>query len=194
MPKKTGSQTSLLDIAPKMRDNAPSVDLRPLIERILDREGGVSVSDKDRGGVTNWGITRPFLSDLLGHSATDDDVLALSRDDARRLYLQWATYCRFDAMGAAFGPDPLAGRLMDCILDWAVNAGAHAAITLVQGLVGVKQDGVIGPDTLKRCALRPFTMKQLVQHRLMVRANQCTFDPSQVKFLNGWIKRDLEFL
>jgi lysozyme family protein len=175
------------------------MNLRPLIERILDREGGLSDHPADRGGVTNWGITRPFLADLKGACVTDDDVRNLSKDDARRLYLEWATNCRFDALGDVL-PSGLAlgasqpDKLMDCILDWAVQAGAAQAIRLVQQLVGATVDGVIGPKTLDCAAKQPMALKKLVAQRLMVRANTCVKDPSQVAFLNGWMQRDLSFL
>lgn len=167
------------------------MDLRPIVERIVDREGGVSADADDRGGVTNWGITVPWLSDVSGHPVTVEDVRTLTRTEAVQWYLSWATMCRFDTLGDALWQND---KVMDCILDWAVNAGARSAITMVQGLIGVKQDGLIGPDTLAAAHKRPPAIKDLVAHRLMARANQCVMQPSQVKFLNGWIRRDVSFL
>ena len=53
---------------------------------------------------------------------------------------------------------------------------------------------LIGPKTLACAAKQPMALKKLVAQRLMVRANTCVNDPSQIVFLNGWMQRDLSFL
>lgn len=169
--------------------------LRSIVERLLAREGGLNENPDDRGGVTNWGITKPFLADLRGHAVSDDDIRNLSKDEARQAYIQWATLLRFDVLcdAAVLEVDY---KFLDCAFDWMVNAGGVSGIRLIQAILGVPIDGVIGPDTLGAFSRKAghLPVNVLVKSRIRTRINQCLRDRSQMGFLVGWVERDMSFL
>lgn len=116
---------------------------------IVAREGGFVDDPDDPGGATNHGVTigtlRRLGIDLTGDGrVTTDDVRALTRDRAARIYVDH--YFR--------GPhlDQLPPVLHASVFDMQVNAGAHA-VRLLQRMVTrmghpCTDDGVIGPRTI----------------------------------------------
>jgi len=102
------------------------------VELILRHEGGYVDDPHDPGGETHFGISKRAYPDL--------NIKELTRDDAKRIYKRdyW------DAIRADEMPMPVAVA----VFDMAVNAGVSTAGRLLQRLVGVTDDGVIGPVTL----------------------------------------------
>jgi lysozyme family protein len=102
------------------------------VELILKHEGGYVNDPHDAGGETNYGISKRAYPDL--------NIKELTRDDAKQIYRRdyW------DAIRADEMPEPVAVA----VFDMAVNAGNRTAIRLLQRVVRVTDDGVIGPVTL----------------------------------------------
>src|SRR5262245_4355621 len=105
--------------------------LDPVIEFVLEREGGFVDSAADRGGRTNFGITKQFLTDhyrpTLGPAqpeATDSDIDALNLDRAREVYIEFMRRSRIVEIDDE--------RLRLSAFDIAVNSGASAAWKMVQ--------------------------------------------------------------
>ncbi len=107
------------------------------IAHVLAAEGGLVNDPKDPGGVTKFGISQRSYPAL--------DIRALSLDDAKAIYQRdyWAPI-QGEALPA--GLDLL-------LLDHAVNAGPARAVRLLQHLVGVPEDGLMGPVTLAGVAI-----------------------------------------
>ncbi len=107
------------------------------IAHVLAAEGGLVNDPQDPGGLTKFGISQRSYPAL--------DIRALSLDDAKAIYQRdyWAPI-QGEALPA--GLDLL-------LLDHAVNAGPARAIRLLQHLVGVPEDGLMGPVTLAGVAL-----------------------------------------
>ena len=107
------------------------------ISHVLAAEGGLVNDPQDPGGVTKFGISQRSYPAL--------DIRALSLDDAKAIYQRdyWAPI-QGEALPA--GLDLL-------VLDHAVNAGPARAIRLLQHLVGVPEDGLMGPVTLAGVAI-----------------------------------------
>lgn len=89
-------------------------------------EGGWSDHEADRGGKTNWGITQATLGRFLGRPATADEIRALTKAQAKAVYLKLF----WNEVGAEAMP-----KGVDlCCYDWGVNSGpvrgrnAYAAV------------------------------------------------------------------
>ena len=106
------------------------------IAHVLAAEGGLVNNPKDPGGVTKFGISQRSYPAL--------DIRALTLDDAKAIYQRdYWTPIQGEALPA--GIDLL-------VLDHAVNAGPIRAVRMLQGLLGVPEDGLMGPITLAACA------------------------------------------
>jgi len=105
----------------------------------LAEEGGFSDDPRDPGLATNFGITQDTLTHWRGVPATVDDVRNLTQDEASAILraLYWAA-CNCQAL-------PIGVDLLT--FDFAVNAGPGTSARELQAAVGVKQDGMVGPDT-----------------------------------------------
>ncbi len=158
------------------------------ISEVLLTEGGYVDHPDDRGGPTNYGITQKTLSDFLGHEATKEEVRSISIDTVRQIYKQ--NY--WDRLKLSYIID---SKLSDVIFDQAVNRGTRRVAEQIQKIVGVKQDGVIGPVTLK--AINNMDSKKMLLEFVKQSQNAyvsiVTNNPSQLVFLSGWIKRTHKF-
>lgn len=98
---------------------------------ILKEEGGYVNDPNDPGGETNMGISKTAYPNL--------DIPNLTVDQATQIY--YSDY--WIPAGCKFAMAPL-----DLFLfNFAVTSGVSEAIQMVQGLIGVTQDGVMGPNT-----------------------------------------------
>ncbi|HEY2345974.1 MAG TPA: glycosyl hydrolase 108 family protein [Xanthomonadaceae bacterium] len=107
---------------------------------ILRNEGGFVDDPHDPGGATNLGITLNTLSTWEGHTASIEEVKALTKDSVAPIYqaLYWNV--------ARCGDCPPGVDLM--VFDEAVNQGPGRAIRSLQQALGVTADGSFGPRTL----------------------------------------------
>ena len=106
------------------------------LEVILHHEGGYVNHPKDPGGETNLGVTKRVYEDFGGTK----DMKELTKEDVEPIYKK--NY--WDSVKG----DDLPEGLDLCIFDFAVNAGPGRAAKFLQKLIGVTQDGGIGPQTL----------------------------------------------
>lgn len=106
----------------------------------LMQEGGFCNVAGDPGGATNHGITMAELSAVLGRPATVSDVQNLTAEQAEAIYKPryW------DAVNG----DGLPAGVDLMVLDFGINTGPGTSAMALQGLLGVKEDGQIGPVTL----------------------------------------------
>jgi lysozyme family protein len=107
---------------------------------VIKSEGGYVNHPRDPGGPTNLGITQATLSQYLGRHASIQDVKNLTKEKVKPIYKR-----RFwDAIRG----DELPGGVDYAVYDFAVNSGVSRAARYLQSVVGVKQDGEIGPATI----------------------------------------------
>ena len=106
------------------------------LEVILHHEGVYVNHPKDPGGETNLGVTKRVYEDFGGTK----DMKELTKEDVEPIYKK--NY--WDRVKG----DDLPEGLDLCIFDFAVNAGPGRAAKFLQKLIGVTQDGGIGPQTL----------------------------------------------
>jgi lysozyme family protein len=148
---------------------------------ILDQEGGYIKDPSDKGGETKYGISKRSYPDL--------NIKNLSIETAKKIYFvdYWLK------QKCAFLDEPLALKLFSL----SVNMGNKRAALLLQkslNLLGasLKEDGIIGPKTLeavekkeKDVSLLDAFKKEAASFYKEIVAR----DPSQRKYLNGWLYR-----
>ncbi len=117
----------------------------------LKHEGGFVNHPKDPGGATNKGVTIGTLKrlgiDVDGDGDSDiTDLRNLRHEDVARVYKLFY----WDAVKG----DLLPPGLDYAVADFGINSGPARAAKHLQKVVGVAQDGDIGPKTLAAVAAR----------------------------------------
>jgi len=154
-------------------------ELRPLIDQVLDREGGIA-DVGDGKGVTRFGQTPIWLAEW-------DLPPPKTPEEAAENYQTWLDLC-----GLAFLV-PLSDILADTVIDFAVHSGTRTAIRALQRAAGTVPDGVIGPKT--RAAITQTThpywlARNVLADRLEVMGRAITGDPTRhAKNAKGWMIR-----
>lgn len=123
---------------------------------ILKHEGGYVDHPSDPGGATKYGISSRFLialgdydkdGILEGDLDHDGDIDA---DDIRRLTVELAGQFYFEHFWKPLKCDMIKDPMLKLhIFDCGVNCGIKRAVKMVQKLIGVTDDGVIGNITLQ---------------------------------------------
>jgi lysozyme family protein len=120
---------------------------------IFKAEGGYADNPADPGGPTNFGITLATLRAYQGDpNLTADDVKKLTPAVAKEIY-RTAYWNRMQCGALPAGLDLE-------VFDFGVNSGPAESVKTLQRLVGVTQDGSIGPITL--AAVGQFNVGDLI--------------------------------
>jgi lysozyme family protein len=120
---------------------------------IFKAEGGYSDNPADPGGPTNFGITLATLRAYEGDpNLTADDVKKLTPAVAKEIY-RTAYWNRMQCGALPAGLDLE-------VFDFGVNSGPAESVKTLQRIVGVTQDGSIGPITL--AAVGQFNVGDLI--------------------------------
>jgi lysozyme family protein len=150
--------------------------LKEAVAFTLRWEGGDSDDPADRGGRTRFGISQ------VAHPHVE--VATLTKDEAIEIYKReyW------DAIQG----DRLGGPLGMVTFDAAVMHGPGTAVRFLQRALGAKDDGVIGSKTMLAIYALDFThptaFKALAERGRFI-AKIVAADPSQSRFLGGWVSR-----
>lgn|SRR3990167_1919257 len=116
------------------------------LRRLLGHEGNYTNHPSDPGGPTNWGITIHDYRKYIKSGATAADVRAMSIDEAKGIYrLKY-----WDAMRCS----ELPAGVDYCVFDYGVNSGTGRAPKVLQRVLGVPVDGVVGDLTMRALAER----------------------------------------
>ena len=147
-----------------------------IIIRTLAHEGGLSNDKTDAGGLTKYGISQ--------RAYPDEDIANLTKERAKQLY-------RRDYWMPIQGDSISFNQTAYLIFDMAVNAGVRTAVKMAQRVVGVTDDGSIGPKTL--AALNKKNPGEFaagyVKERQTYYRGIVSRKPDQAKFLVGWLRR-----
>lgn len=151
---------------------------------LLAHEGGYIAHPRDPGGRTNLGCTQAVYEDWIGRSVTEDEMKALLPADVEPIYKKryW------DRVHGDVMPSGLDWMLFD----WGVNSGPRRASKALQLSVGVRADGVIGPNTMDAVSKADIvaTIESIHKARELFYRRLSTFDT----FGRGWIRRNDETL
>jgi len=149
---------------------------------LLEHAGGYVNHPSDPGGETNLGVTRAVYEQYAGRQVMDGEMEGLTHDDVYPLYKE--NY--WDRVRG----DDLPSGVDWAVFDWGVNSGTSRAAKALQRVVGVEQDGGIGPMTLQAVASVESAgiIDQLHYMREGFYRSLSTFDT----FGRGWLRRNDE--
>lgn len=159
----------------------PLTPFENAVAQVLAHEGGFVMHPSDPGGATNFGITRRTLSQARGAPASVEDVRRLTRAEAVSIYrrLYW------DRVRAGDLPP----GIDLAVFDIAVNSGLVRAGLLLQEVLGVQRDGMIGPRTV--AAAWGADPHDVVRHLTRARLAFLSRLPTWPVFGRGWRRRVL---
>jgi lysozyme family protein len=118
------------------------VNFDAALARLLAHEGGYTNHPDDPGGPTNFGITIHDYRKYLRADGAAGDVRMMRLDDAKAIYK--AKY--WDALRC----DELPAGVDYAVFDYGVNSGIGRSAKVLQRVLGVPEDGIIGPVTIAR--------------------------------------------
>jgi lysozyme family protein len=158
-----------------------------LIQGIIHREGGYVNHPADKGGPTNFGITKATLEAYRKRAVTTDDVKHLTVQEATAIY---------KALYAAPFEFITNQYLNELVVDSGVNHGVTTAKTMLQTALHIEADGIVGAQT--RMACQHADVKVLYHDYVAARGRLygriLTKRPNQYEFAAGWLNRLGEFI
>ncbi|TGT71062.1 hypothetical protein EN802_19185 [bacterium M00.F.Ca.ET.159.01.1.1] len=114
---------------------------------VLKSEGGWSDNPADPGGATMKGVTLANFRRYVKADASKAELRAITDAQVATVYRRFY----WDAVVGAELPD----GIDYAVFDFAVNSGPGRAAKYLQAVVGVTQDGGIGPATLAAARAKP---------------------------------------
>lgn len=137
-----------------------SENFKEALRLVLKHEGGWSDHPADPGGATMKGVTLANFRRYVKPGATKADLRRITDEQIAVVYRRYY----WDAVLGA----ELPSGVDYAVFDFAVNSGPYRAATYLQRIVGAKQDGKIGPATLKAVRARKpeYVAAQLCDARL----------------------------
>jgi len=155
------------------------MEISELIDDVIEKEGTTFTDHPaDRGGPTKFGITADTLLSWM--------VRNLSREMAAEIY----EHLYYKEPKINHLPD----KVIPVVFDSAVNHGPSQAIKWLQRAVGVKDDGIIGPVTIRAASTATDVVEKIVSSRKHFYRRLVDRDVSQQAFLAGWLRRADSFL
>jgi len=168
-------------------------------EKMLAHEGGYVNDPEDSGGETYKGISRnnhknwsgweiiDKYKNKSGFPATLDKDVDLLKDVEIFYWTNfWLPIKAYKIQNQTTA---------DSIFDFAINAGIITSVQMVQSIVGVKADGIIGEQTLKKLNsldfgyfLPAFTVAKIAHYIAIIIKR-----PANKKYFYGWVIRALEY-
>lgn len=151
---------------------------------LLKREGGYVDHPLDRGGPTNMGITMQTLGAWRASKVTELDVQNLELEEAMKIYKSnYWNPLNLDKLND--------NRLSIIFFDQAVNRGTRQVAKEMQKAVGVRKDGIIGPNSLSAINnTNPILIGlNFIKYSQIYYTKIVGNRPSQMVFLKGWLNR-----
>jgi lysozyme family protein len=139
--------------------------------KTMENEGGFSNDPDDHGGITKFGISKK--------SFPDEDIANLTLERAKQIY----KYAYWDKMHC---DEIISQPLADKIFDLGVNLGCGRIVKIIQRLLDLVVDGIIGIKTIG--AINNQDASSLLSDiREKVKDYYASLD--QPKFIHGWLNR-----
>ena len=153
------------------------------LERILEHEGGFSISSLDpgnwTGGVVGRGTLKGTKWGIAANTYPDMDIRNLTKQQAADIYIR-------DYL-APLKADTMAPSVVFQLLDYAINSGPARAVKSLQAAVHVTPDGVVGPVTV--AAVHACSQTDLVMLLLAQRLDFMTDRKNWETAGKGWARR-----
>lgn len=190
----TKPESTIEPIAPKPKplipkSNAPTSNtskpnnFKNIINNLVELEGGKSNLSYDKGGKTNLGITQYTYNNWnKKHNKPLKDVYKITRQEADQIYKE-------EYWNIIKG-DQLPPNVAHIMLSQALLDGPQDSIRLVQKLLGLKVDGIMGSDTINK--IKRLTVNGDIKLATAI-ANKQIYrlktDEDADKFGKGWNSR-----
>lgn len=149
------------------------------LKLVLKHEGGWADHPKDPGGATMKGITIAVYRANINPNGTKEDLRKIT--DAQVAHIYRTQY--WDKVRG----DDLPSGVDYAVFDYAVNSGVSRASKHLQAVVGKRQDGKVGPETLAatKAILAQTVINNLCDKRMAFLRGLKTF----AIFGKGWTTR-----
>lgn len=162
-------------------------DINGLIPFIFKWEGGYVNDKDDKGGPTNMGVTIATWK-AHGYDKNRDGVIdvkdlkLMTKQDAINILRKFWNKWRANEIKNQ--------SIANILVDWFWGSGIDG-IKVPQRILNVKQDGIVGPKTIK--AVNDYNQKVLFDKIFKARElyfrTICQRDKTQYKYLGGWLRR-----
>lgn len=157
---------------------------------VEEAEGGFQKYSTDPGNYnsrgelvgTNWGISAPVYEDWIGRPPTEADMRTMSKEVAKRIF-------EVKFWDRIRGSEIQSQAVADIFLDGHVNHG-NSGITMMQRVVNVYPDGIVGPITLG--AINSGNPEQIIRKYIDERERLYIWlaaNRNMEMFLRGWLRR-----
>lgn len=167
-------------------------DFNTAQERVADWEGAYQVLPQDSGNYnslgqlvgTNWGINAKVYESWIQYPPTISDMMNMPLEIARLIFkLRFWDKIKGDDIQNQF--------VANIFYDGAVNHGVSLMTKFVQRILGVNDDGIVGPITLGAInSANPADLYNAIkQTRIEFYQDIVDREPDQEIFLNGWLNR-----
>ncbi len=160
------------------------------IPKLIAFEGSIFTNDPaDHGGATKFGLTLSFLQGDVDKGYSEDELRDMTLTEAEAIYKKywWDKY----EIGSINNQ-----LLADKVFESVTNLGPNHAIRLVQKAINdtgtpIHIDGVLGPQTINamNTTKAPAILAALKVNLVSYYQGIVAHDPSQSKFLDGWLNR-----
>lgn len=169
------------------------------LQKTLAHEGGYVNDPDDAGKETYRGISRLNFPNWKGWSVIDQAKsvskfpanLVKDAELQRQVELFYQRY-----FWTPLNADQISNQMLaDSIFDFSVNAGLKTTVRIIQTIIGVKTDGILGEQTLHKLnsvdfayVLASFTVTKLEYYIFCIKKR-----PANLKYLFGWLNRAMEY-
>ncbi|MCH7388209.1 secretion activator protein [Acinetobacter modestus] len=152
-------------------------------DRLIGHEGEFTDDPKDRGnwttGIIGKGICKGTKFGISAMTYPDLDIKNITLDQAKAIYKRdWWDKLNADSLDAA---------IVFQVWDFAINAGMGTAKRKLQKSVGMAEDGIIGPVTLK--AILKADLNDLLMKFNAERLNYYTSLSTWPRYGKTWTRR-----
>jgi lysozyme family protein len=173
-------------------------DYRKFTPFILKWEGGEVNDPSDRGGHTNRGITRTTFNalaqKLLGKEPTTSNFVNLTKEDAM-------LFIRYFWNKATWNNRIRSQAVAEAMTSWLWGSGSYGMKEWQRmlrdhfGKTDILVDGLVGKQTVTYTNAIPEKeiLEQAIASREKTYRKLVSSDPSQSKFLRGWLNRLNDF-
>jgi lysozyme family protein len=166
------------------------------LEMVLRHEGGFADHHSDPGSATYAGVSLRAVNaldadgdgeldfDLDGDGDVDRaDIKALAHEPEKVAAFYLANYWN------PIRGNQLPPRIALLVFDAAVHHGVKGSTVLLQRVLGVKQDGVLGPVTVEAAWRARDAAARLLTERALLMTRIVAARPASSVFLAGWFRR-----
>lgn len=170
-------------------------NIKNLIPHILKWEGGWSNDPADKGGPTMKGVTLAVYTAYRNKKGlkppTQIQLKNISQEEWENILknMYWDRW-KADQINSQ--------SIANLLVDWVWTSGLYG-IKYPQKVLGVKDDGIVGPKTLE--AVNNYPDQKALFNKLWLRRKEhfvsiANSRPANKKFLKGWLNRlnDLKWI